>query len=87
MTEKKPPTFLRSISLLLVGMTWTIGYTFLGLQMLREGYIVTAYATMPFIGLGVTIAILGIRRVRGFLHYLSEHEKAEDFSEASSLGP
>jgi len=76
---------LRSISLLLVGTLWTIGYTFLGIQMLREGYIVTAYATMPFIALGVTLAILGVRRVRVFLKYVSEQERS--FAEASSLGP
>ena len=87
MSEQKHPTFLRSIALLLVGTTWTIGYTFLGLSMLREGFIVTAYATMPFIALGVVIAVLGVRRVRGFLHYISEQEKPKDFSEASSLGP
>jgi len=85
LTQRKPPTFLRSISFLLVGTLWTIGYTFLGIQMLREGYIVTAYATMPFIALGVALAILGVRRVRVFLKYVSEQERS--FAEASSLGP
>ena len=42
--------------------------------MLREGYWVTAYASMPFIGLGVVIAILGVRRTRGFIKYLNEQE-------------
>jgi len=49
MRQTKTPSFLRSISLLLVGTLWTIGYSFLSLQMLREGYWITAYATMPFI--------------------------------------
>ena len=43
--------------------------------MLREGYWITAYATMPFIALGVVIAILGVRRVRGFIKHLNEQER------------
>ena len=43
--------------------------------MLREGYWITAYATMPFIALGVVIAILGVRRTRGFIKYLNEQDK------------
>ena len=74
MKQAKTPSFLRSISLLLVGTLWTIGYSFLSLQMLREGYWITAYATMPFIALGVVMAILGVRRVRGFLKYLNEQD-------------
>ena len=74
MKQAKPPSFLRSVSLLLVGTLWTIGYSFLSLQMLREGYWVTAYASMPFIALGVVIAILGVRRVRGFIKYLNEQD-------------
>ena len=42
--------------------------------MLREGYWITAYASMPFIALGVVMAILGVRRVRGFLKYLDEQD-------------
>jgi len=75
MKRTKPPSFLRSISLLLVGTSWTIGYSFLSLQMLREGYWITAYATLPFIALGVVIAILGVRRAQGFIKYLNEQEK------------
>ena len=71
----KPPSFLRAVSLLLVGTAWTIGYSFLSLQMLREGYWITAYATMPFIALGVVMAILGVRRVRGFIKYLNEQDQ------------
>ena len=43
--------------------------------MLREGYWITAYATMPFIALGVVMAVLGVRRVRGFIRYLNEQDK------------
>ena len=43
--------------------------------MLREGYWITAYATMPFIALGVVMAILGVRRVRGFIKYLNEQDQ------------
>ena len=43
--------------------------------MLREGYWITAYATMPFIALGVVIAILGVRRTRGFIKYLNQQER------------
>ena len=74
MRQAKHPSFLRSVSLLLVGTLWTIGYSFLSLQMLSEGYWITAYATMPFIAVGVVMAILGVRRVRGFLKYLNEQD-------------
>src|SRR3990172_4639064 len=83
MRQAKPPSFLRAVSLLLVGTSWIIGYSFLSLQMLREGYWITAYATMPFIALGVVIAILGVRRTRGFIKYLNQQEKSRVEQEQS----
>ena len=86
MKQAKPPTFLRSVSLLLVGTLWTIGYSFLSLQMLREGYWITAYATMPFIALGVVMAVLGVRRVRGFIKYLNEQDNLRMEQEQKQFG-
>lgn len=74
MKQQKPPTFLGSVSFLLVGTLWVIGYTFIALQMLREGYWVTAYASLPFIGLGVVIAIMGVRRFKRFLKTFDEKD-------------
>lgn len=56
--------------------------------MLREGYWITAYASLPFIGLGIVIAIMGVLRFKRFLKTFDEpsakdSELADDVPEAN----
>ena len=71
---KGKPTFIKSIQLLIPGLLFTSLFANLGLKYYSLGgvWIMAAYASAVWVGVGMIFVVFGIRRFRAFYNSLPD---------------
>ena len=72
--EKKAPTFIQSIALIIAGLMYT---SFIGIsaaRYLQAGYVDAGYAALTVMSAGIVMLFLGVRRFHQYWKFQPEGE-------------